>query len=370
MAGKSAERELVSLFDEAKKAADLAASGGGSVDANEVRCLDALRLLQEFPVNMSILVSTQVGKRLRGLTKHPRKKIQSKASELIELWKNVVMEETARNNRKSSSSLSSEGESSVKSGNKAEKVEVVKLKNDKAEKTTSSVEAMRDEKLLKPQISKVEKLERPENVKVVKVAKEDKGLVNDKKPASSSVIPPKLSAMVKCNDPVRDKLRELLAEAFTKVASEAEDDTIDEVNKCDPIRVAVTVESVMFEKLGRSNGAQKFKYRSVMFNLKDANNPDLRRKVLLGEVKPEKLITMTPEEMASERRKQENKQIKEKALFDCQRGGPAKATTDQFKCGRCGQRKTTYYQLQTRSADEPMTTFVTCVNCNNHWKFC
>jgi DNA-directed RNA polymerase subunit M/transcription elongation factor TFIIS len=39
-----------------------------------------------------------------------------------------------------------------------------------------------------------------------------------------------------------------------------------------------------------------------------------------------------------------------------------------FKCGRCKSQKTTYYQLQTRSADEPMTTFVTCVNCGNRWK--
>ena len=40
-----------------------------------------------------------------------------------------------------------------------------------------------------------------------------------------------------------------------------------------------------------------------------------------------------------------------------------------FKCGRCKTYKTTYYQLQTRSADEPLTTFVTCVNCSNRWKF-
>jgi DNA-directed RNA polymerase subunit M/transcription elongation factor TFIIS len=39
-----------------------------------------------------------------------------------------------------------------------------------------------------------------------------------------------------------------------------------------------------------------------------------------------------------------------------------------FKCNRCKTTKTTYYQLQTRSADEPMTTFVTCLNCDAHWK--
>ena len=39
-----------------------------------------------------------------------------------------------------------------------------------------------------------------------------------------------------------------------------------------------------------------------------------------------------------------------------------------FKCGRCKSLKTTYYQLQTRSADEPMTTFVTCTKCDKRWK--
>ena len=40
----------------------------------------------------------------------------------------------------------------------------------------------------------------------------------------------------------------------------------------------------------------------------------------------------------------------------------------QFKCGKCKSVKTTYYQMQTRSADEPMTTFVTCMGCGNRWK--
>ena len=40
-----------------------------------------------------------------------------------------------------------------------------------------------------------------------------------------------------------------------------------------------------------------------------------------------------------------------------------------FKCGKCKSKKTTYTQAQTRSADEPMTTFVTCLNCDHRWKF-
>jgi len=44
------------------------------------------------------------------------------------------------------------------------------------------------------------------------------------------------------------------------------------------------------------------------------------------------------------------------------------AMTDAFKCRKCGSRSTSYYEVQTRSADEPMTQFITCLNCNNRWK--
>tara|TARA_Y100000389_G_scaffold40753_1_gene35321 strand:+ start:141 stop:662 length:522 start_codon:yes stop_codon:yes gene_type:complete len=37
--------------------------------------------------------------------------------------------------------------------------------------------------------------------------------------------------------------------------------------------------------------------------------------------------------------------------------------TNQFKCSRCKNNKTTYYTAQTRSADEPETIFITCLTC-------
>jgi DNA-directed RNA polymerase subunit M/transcription elongation factor TFIIS len=42
--------------------------------------------------------------------------------------------------------------------------------------------------------------------------------------------------------------------------------------------------------------------------------------------------------------------------------------SDQFKCRKCKKRETTYYELQIRSADEPSTYFITCLNCGANWK--
>ncbi|KAI3800033.1 hypothetical protein L1987_35340 [Smallanthus sonchifolius] len=344
------ETELKDLFEAAKKAADAAAAHGDAVDISpeEDRCIDALKALKKFPVNYQILVSTQVGKRLRQLTKHPRKKIQSLAAELVEIWKNIVVEETLKN--KKNGSLDTK--ESIKS-EQMQRVNSIKVEKNSHSSASSSLGKK----------TNVVKVEKREDIEAERVTKEDNNRTN--KPTV-----PKLTSLVYCKDPVRDKIRELLSEALCKVSEEVEDELRDDAYAADPYRVAVSLESAMFEKWGRSNGAQKFKYRSIMFNIKDPKNPDFRRKVLLGHVKPERILELTPEEMASTERQMENVKIKEKALFDCERGGPPKATTDQFKCGRCGKRKCTYYQLQTRSADEPMTTFVTCVNCDNHWKFC
>lgn len=164
-----------------------------------------------------------------------------------------------------------------------------------------------------------------------------------------------------CGDKNRDKTRELLAAALNLAVDEAAGD---------PCRVAVEIEEALFKQNGSFNTGYKTKYRSISFNLKDPNNPTLRRKVLAGEISGEVLVSLTPDELASDERRGENEKIREAAKRECERGQTATASTDQFQCGKCKQRKCTYFQMQTRSADEPMTTFVTCTNCGNKWKFC
>jgi transcription elongation factor S-II len=48
--------------------------------------------------------------------------------------------------------------------------------------------------------------------------------------------------------------------------------------------------------------------------------------------------------------------------------GNKSMATDQFLCSRCHKRECTYYEMQTRSADEPMTIFINCLNCGKKWR--
>jgi transcription elongation factor S-II len=122
---------------------------------------------------------------------------------------------------------------------------------------------------------------------------------------------------------------------------------------------------------GETSTEYKAKFRSKYMNLANRQSGrHLRFGLLDGAIAAPKFCSMSAGEMASEERRKELDSIREANLKAAQAAKDTQAETDQFKCGRCGKRKCKYYQLQTRSADEPMTTFVTCVNCGNRWKFC
>lgn len=68
---------------------------------------------------------------------------------------------------------------------------------------------------------------------------------------------------------------------------------------CSPQDLAFKIEAELFKLFGGVNKKYKEKGRSLMFNLKDRNNPELRERVMSGEISAERLCSMTPEELAS-----------------------------------------------------------------------
>ncbi|GLB42683.1 putative transcription factor S-II (TFIIS), central domain [Lyophyllum shimeji] len=129
------------------------------------------------------------------------------------------------------------------------------------------------------------------------------------------------------------------------------------------------LEKAVHQKCGGTTAEYKGKIRSLFVNLKDKNNPGLRESVVSGELSVEKLAAMSSQEMASEERKAADRKIEAENFHNSLAASEQQAETDAFQCSRCKQRKCRYRQAQTRSADEPMTTFVTCTNCGNRWKF-
>ena len=113
----------------------------------------------------------------------------------------------------------------------------------------------------------------------------------------------------------------------------------------------------------------KQSFRSVISNLhpkSPVKNPRLLHRVIGGEFELSAIPFMTPYEMYPEKwfeLKDKLMQREQKIL----EGNKSRAT-DQFKCRRCGKRECTYYELQTRSADEPMTIFIMCLNCGKEWR--
>lgn len=109
--------------------------------------------------------------------------------------------------------------------------------------------------------------------------------------------------------------------------------------------------------------------RTVFSNIhpeSPVKNTRLIARVLEGEFSITELPSMTSYEMFPENWFS----LKDKLLQREQKilEGNKSRATDQFKCRRCNKRECTYYELQTRSADEPMTIFITCLNCGKEWR--
>jgi len=224
-------------------------------------------------------------------------------------------------------------------------------------------------------------------------------------------------------NPTRDGCIELIYNGLAFLSTEVPDDVM---------QVARTVELAAFDAHeGETSAAYKQKLRSLFMNLKMKENGELRRDVFSGKIEAKRFVNMTSDELKSQAKResdallekenmskamtaQEEKAISTTYVFifhylpanpeercSCQKrphtrprslrrreveygvffafrrichlNARPSANEDTFfhrmTCGKCRQSRVAYTQAQTRSADEPMTTFCECTNCGNRWKF-
>ena len=98
-------------------------------------------------------------------------------------------------------------------------------------------------------------------------------------------------------------------------------------------------------------------------------SPTLKPDLLKGVIKASEVVHLPPNTLWPDGPM--SKELERKMERDAQKDYSAVNDVDYkgaFKCGKCKLWKTTYYEMQTRSADEPMTVFITCHNCNIRWK--
>eukprot|EP00532_Pseudo-nitzschia_australis_P006449 CAMPEP_0168169106 /NCGR_PEP_ID=MMETSP0139_2-20121125/3465_1 /TAXON_ID=44445 /ORGANISM="Pseudo-nitzschia australis, Strain 10249 10 AB" /LENGTH=311 /DNA_ID=CAMNT_0008086511 /DNA_START=126 /DNA_END=1061 /DNA_ORIENTATION=+ len=301
-----------------------------SLPTEDVESLkDMLEQLDSFDdVNLKVLTTTLIGTVVSKFKKHAE--IGPTAKALVKKWKSIAKGEATALNAKSS------GKDSKPSPSKKLSVRAEKEKNTKPQQRTSS------------------------NMATAEIQE-----------AWYSLQPYRQSTCQKLHDVLQLAKPKLIKQGINT-------DTVDHL----AVERATDVEAAIQTQFTGQKQEYLQKARSLCFNLK--KNTSLTGQLIMGQLSAEELVGLTSEQLVSVEKRKEietrKKNLMDSNLLDWDTQNEDKINemcgitgdllqASLFTCGRCKSTKTTSTQKQTRSADEPMTVFVLCLNCNNRWKF-
>ncbi|XP_024241999.1 transcription elongation factor A protein 3 isoform X11 [Oncorhynchus tshawytscha] len=363
---------------------------------NTEGALDLLNELKSFNMTLKLLQETRIGMSVNGIRKHcTDDEVVSLAKILIKDWKRLLdaartqsterpnkmkngvdsnkstgspvrsplEKDTRKDSTDSKPSHSVKRHSTDSKSDRRDSVDSKTSNSPSAKKLSSETKEFHSAKSSHPgplqrksSTDSIERRGKPEMPKIPTTP------TSPMSPSFSSAGVP-LSPCLATGETIRDKCIEMLAAALRT------DDNFKEFGtNCDSM--AAEIEDHIYTEMGSTDMKYKNRVRSRISNLKDPKNPGLRRNVLAGGIELRRFAIMSAEEMASDELKQLRNNLTKEAIREHQLSKTSGTISDLFQCSKCGKKNCTYNQMQTRSADEPMTTFVLCNECGNRWKFC
>lgn len=314
----------------------------------------ALALLQELQgmkMSLKLLQATRIGMSVNLIRKHStNEEIIALAKILIKKWKKLLATEISVDHKAEKSS-GKEGERDRSSAVVLESRKHSKEKYKERKDSSSSMSPM----ALSP-ASRKNSTDKEESGSGSKVTMDSPSSPTFSSP---TILPP----LLKTGENIRDKCIELLIAAL-----KTDDDYKDYGANCE--KMGAEIEDSIHQEFPKTDMKYKNRVRSRISNLKDPKNPNLRKNVLSGAIDLLHFARMSAEEMASDELKELRQVITKEAIREHQMAKTSGTMSSLFQCGKCKKKNCTYNQVQTRSADEPMTTFVLCNECGNRWKFC
>uniref|UniRef100_A0A4X1VUD5 Transcription elongation factor A protein 3 n=1 Tax=Sus scrofa TaxID=9823 RepID=A0A4X1VUD5_PIG len=328
---------------------------------NTEGALDLLKKLNSCEMSIQLLQTTRIGVAVNGVRKHcSDKEVVSLAKVLIRNWKRLLDSPAPPKGEK--------GEKRVKAKKKEKRLDCSSWKPE------TSLSPPRKKRMEEPKDrrdsvdSKSSATSSPKRPSMERSNSSKSKVETPRTPSSPSspTFAPSICLLAPCyltGDSVRDKCVEMLSAAL-----KADDDYKDYGINCD--KMASEIEDHIYQELKSTDMKYRNRVRSRISNLKDPRNPGLRRNVLSGAISAGLIAKMTAEEMASDELRELRNAMTQEAIREHQMAKTGGTTTDLFQCSKCKKKNCTYNQVQTRSADEPMTTFVLCNECGNRWKVC
>ncbi|KAF2217991.1 hypothetical protein CERZMDRAFT_80623 [Cercospora zeae-maydis SCOH1-5] len=277
--------------------------------------LDLLKPLENFRATEDLLRQSKIGIAITKLRQNKDPKVAETASKLVNRWKQEVSQKKKKPGSDSPAPPSRNGTGASATGSPAPQVK----SETKGEQRKSTVD-----------------------------------------PAKRNTTSDRIDFSV-TGDKTRDGCLKLMYDGLAFMSEESPDAVFS---------VARKVEVAAFEHFrSETNNEYKQKMRSLFQNLKFKDNQLLRRDVFTQKIEPKKFVTMTSEELKSEDRRKEDEALEKENMSKAMTAQEAKAISTTMTCGRCKESKVSYSQAQTRSADEPLTTFCECTVCGHRWKF-